>query len=340
MTAGSQSRSCSRDGAWMRVGRRCHGAHCDLVLRGECLLDLVGAGGVERLAHLGDELEEPRLLARLGRPRLRQVDRDDRRDPPGPRRHDDDARGQEHGLGDRVGDEDHRRAGLRPDAQQLEVEPLARHLVERAERLVHQQERRRERERARDRDALLHAARELPGVVLLEPGELDELDHLLDARRALRAVPAQHLERQRDVLRDRAPVVEDGRLEDDPVVAVEPRLAGRLAVDRDVARRRLDDVADDAQQRRLPAARRSDQRDELATLDLEVDALERRDTALAEDLRDAADRRRPSRQRSHQLLRRHGARRASRRGATTRKKAIPSSAAMRFVAQRFSGSST
>ena len=48
---------------------------------------------------------------------------------------------------------------------------------------------------------------------------------------------------KRDVLRDRAPVVEDGRLEHDPVVAVEPRPAGRLPVHGDVARRRLDDVA-------------------------------------------------------------------------------------------------
>ena len=55
---------------------------------------------------------------------------------------------------------------LLPDREQLEVEPLARHLVERAERLVHQQEGGLERERARDRDALLHAAGELPRVVV------------------------------------------------------------------------------------------------------------------------------------------------------------------------------
>ena len=41
---------------------------------------------------------------------------------------------------------------------------------------------------------------------------------------APRAVPAEQLERQRDVLRDRAPVEEHGVLEDDPVVVVEPRL--------------------------------------------------------------------------------------------------------------------
>ena len=230
---------------------------------------------------LRHELEEARVLARLGRPRLRQVDLDDLRDPAGPRRHHDDARREEHRLGDRVRDEDDRRAGLLPDAEQLHVQALAGHLVERAERLVHQQQRRRERERARDRDALLHAARELPRVVVLEPGELDELEHLLDPLGALGAAPAEHLERQRDVLRHGAPVVEHGVLEDDPVVAVEPGLVRRLAVHRHLPARRLDEVADDAQQRRLPAARRADQRDELAGLDRQVDPLERDGLAAA-----------------------------------------------------------
>ena len=49
-----------------------------------------------------------------------------------------------------------------------EFMPLAGHLVERAERLVHQQDRRLERERARDRDALLHPAGELVRVVARE----------------------------------------------------------------------------------------------------------------------------------------------------------------------------
>ena len=75
--------------------------------------------------------------------------------------------------------------------EQLQVEALARHLVERAERLVHQQQRGRERERARDRDALLHAAGELPRMVVVEARELDEVEHLLDAlRRRPRSQPS------------------------------------------------------------------------------------------------------------------------------------------------------
>ena len=86
---------------------------------------------------------------------------------------------------------------------------------------------------------------------------------------------------------DGPPVVEDCRLEDDPVVAVEPRAVRGLPVDEDLAGRRLDEIADDAQERRLPAARRADERDELAAPDLEVDVLERGDAALAERLRDS-----------------------------------------------------
>ena len=112
-------------------------------------------------------------------------------DPAGPRRHHDDARREEDRLGDRVRDEDDRASGLLPDPQQLHVQALARHLVERAERLVHQQQRGVERQRAGDRDALLHAARELPGPARLEPGQLDELEHLGDACAAACAVPAR-----------------------------------------------------------------------------------------------------------------------------------------------------
>ena len=58
-----------------------------------------------------------------------------------------------------------------------------------------------------------------------KPVELDELQHLRARRRArfVRSQPSE-LERQRDVLRHRAPVVEHRGLEDDPVVAVEARL--------------------------------------------------------------------------------------------------------------------
>jgi hypothetical protein len=93
-------------------------------------------------------------------------------------------------------------------------------------------------------DTLLHAAGKLPGMMVAEVLELDELEHLFDARLATRAVPAEELERQRDVLADGPPLEEHGVLEDDPVVVVGARLSRRLAVDRDGARRRIDQIAD------------------------------------------------------------------------------------------------
>ena len=187
-----------------------------------------------------------------------------------------------------MGDEDHRRAGLGPDAEQLDVQSLPRHLVEGTEGLVHEQERGRERQRARDGNPLLHPAGELPRIVLLESAELDQLDHLLDAPRAPGAVPAEQLERERDVPRDGPPVVEDSGLEDDPVVAIETCAMGRLSVDEDLAARGLHEIADDAEQRRLPTPRGTDEGDELPTADFELDVLERGDAALAERLRDIA----------------------------------------------------
>ena len=172
-------------------------------------------------------------------------------------------------------DEDDRRAARFPDVQQLDVQPFARHLVECTERLVHEEESRVERQRSRDRNALLHPAGELPGVVALEAAELDELEHLLDLGRAPFPVPAGQLERQGDVLGDGAPVVENGVLEDDAVVAVDPCLTSGLAVDERRSRGRLDQVADDPQERRFATARGADQGDELALFDLQFDRLQR-----------------------------------------------------------------
>ncbi len=54
------------------------------------------------------------------------------------------------------------------DLQHLVAEQQPRLLVERGERLVHQQDLRLGRERARDRDALAHAAGQLRGIAALE----------------------------------------------------------------------------------------------------------------------------------------------------------------------------
>ena len=68
-----------------------------------------------------------------------------------------------------------------PQFEKLLVELVAHDLVERAEGLVHQEQLRVEGERAGDRDALLHAARQLPGKFLLEALEIDEIEIARDA---------------------------------------------------------------------------------------------------------------------------------------------------------------
>ena len=302
------------------------------------LLDVEAAAEPELAPHLADQLRVARLLARRLRARLRQVDR--RRSP-----------GSGPGRGDITTTRVERKTasaiecvtktivepGLVPDPQQLAVQALARHLVERAERLVHQQQRRREGERARDRDALLHAARELPRVVVLEAGQLDEVEQLAHALVAAAPVPAEQLERQRDVAarpcasrRARRP----GR---------RSRSRGRAAPGARTCRSRRPRPPSAGSGRRPRAAAstcrsrtgRSARRTRPGAT-VEVDVLERDDAGLAELLRDALER-------DDRLRRAHatcsGARRTTSfsTATTTRKNAIPSAAAIRFVAQRLVG---
>src|SRR5580658_7319614 len=126
---------------------------------------------------------------------------------------------------------------------------VAHDLVKRAERLVHQEERRLEREGARDRGALLHAAGELPRKFALEARQVDELEIMRDALAPFGGVVAHDLQRQRNVALDGAPRIERGGLEDIAVVALQTRLLRADAVDRERSGARLLEVGDDAQQR-------------------------------------------------------------------------------------------
>ena len=174
---------------------------------------------------------------------------------PGPRRHHDDPVGQEHRLGDGVGHEHDGRAGLPADPHELDLHPLAGHLVERTERLVHQQQPRALGEGAGDRDALLHAAGELVGSV---------------RRRSRPARPARAAPRPAPgaapcptpcsssgssmFAAHRAPGQQAGLLERDAVVLVRAVPASGLAEDLDRARGRLVEVGHEPQQRALAAA--------------------------------------------------------------------------------------
>ena len=92
-----------------------------------------------------------------------------------------------------------------------------------------------------------------------EFGQLHQCQHLRAACPATRLVPALQLERQLDVAFDRAPLEQPALLKRHAIVLIESGLMRRLAVDDQVSRSGLDEIGDQAQQRRLAAARRTDQ---------------------------------------------------------------------------------
>ena len=92
-------------------------------------------------------------------------------------------------LVDVVGDEHDRLAHLLLEPEELVLEPLAADRVDRAERLVHQHDRRIGRQRASHADTLSLAARQLARVAIaVRAGlEADKVEELLDALARLRA---------------------------------------------------------------------------------------------------------------------------------------------------------
>ena len=164
--------------------------------------------------------------------------------------------------------------------------------VERRQRLVEQQHPRPDREGPRERDALLHAARELVRVAAAGMAEADEVEQLAHPVAAVALPLTAHPQPELDVLpgghvREQAVGLEDHA--DVPPVRRRPRQVD--AVDDDRAGGRLVEPCDEPQRRRLAAAGRAEQRDELALLELEVDAVERghgaEDAAQAPQLEEA-----------------------------------------------------
>src|SRR5215211_3364012 len=127
------------------------------------------------------QVGEARQLLRLELvARVREVDGEDVLDLRRRVGEDDDAVGEVDRLVDVVGDEEDRDRVLVAHAQDEVLEVGARLRVDGGEGLVHQQDRRLVGEGARDGDALLHPARELPGVVVDEARQADGGERLLD----------------------------------------------------------------------------------------------------------------------------------------------------------------
>jgi hypothetical protein len=166
-----------------------------------------------------------------------------------------------------VRNEDDRAACLAPDAQQFFAQEEPRLLVERSERLVHQQDAGFEHERPADGNALSHPTRELVWIAVFESTQSDEIDHLRDALCAIFRGRAAHLESEADVAFDRAPRKRRIFLKDDADARV--RALMRNAVERDRAARGRLQARDQLEQRALTASRDPDKRNEFALANLE-----------------------------------------------------------------------
>ncbi len=147
--------------------------------------------------------------------------------------------------------------------------------VERAERLVEQEDRRPVRESAREGDPLPLAPRELALVAAAEAREADELQQLLAALLPLGRRDLADAQSELDVLGD-------GHVPEDRVVLEDeadvPRLGRQvrhvLLAETDDPLVRQDQAGDHPEDRALAAARRAEQHEKLAVLDLERHAVD------------------------------------------------------------------
>ena len=160
--------------------------------------------------------------------------------------------------------------------------------VERAERLVEEEDLRVDRERTREPHPLPLPARELRRIPLREPFELDEPEQLGDPLARLRLRRLTDLQPERDVLLHRHVLERRVVLEDEADAAVlRPPSRHLLARDRDRPGVRLLKACDDPEERRLPRPGRAEERDERACRDVERDVVE--GLEVAEALRDGTN---------------------------------------------------
>ena len=157
--------------------------------------------------------------------------------------------------------------------------------VERAERLVHQQDLGLHGECPRDAHALFHAARHFVRPLVLGLGHLHQFEivHHPVVALGLGLRGAEHLvDGDRDVAVDGQPRQQRVVLEHDG--AVGPGFVDDLAFEEDLAICRFQQAAQDVEQGRLAASRMADQRHELALIDAQVHVAQhfRRHLAAAE----------------------------------------------------------
>ena len=196
-----------------------------------------------------------------------------------PRRHDDDAVGERDRLFQVVGDEQHRLAVGAPQVEQQIAHDLPGLRVERAERLVHQQDFRIADQHLREADALALAAREHVRIAVAERAQAHARQPGLRPRTRIARRHAGRFQSDGDVLQRRLPGKQRVGLEQVAGLAVER--GKRAAEDIDAAARRRDQPGGDVEQRGFAAAGRPHDGDEFAVADVQRRALDRGVAAAA-----------------------------------------------------------
>ena len=152
---------------------------------------------------------------------------------------------------------------------------LAQLDVDAGGRLVEEQHLRLVRERLGDQHAPLHAAGQRHDLVVLLVPQRERPQHLLDVGRDRRQAEQPAAERDRGPHRSRTHRC-GSSCGTSPIKRAGGAIVGEdvVAADGDRAGRRRHDPADDADQRGLAGAVRPEQRENLALVDVEIDALE------------------------------------------------------------------
>ena len=179
-------------------------------------------------------------------------------------------RGEEYGFLDRVGHEQDGLAAFAPDPQHFEVHLFAGQRVERAERLVHQDQFWIVDEGAGDRRALLHAAGQLLRIFVFVAGEPDQIEQIAGAGPRGLHRQADDFGRQQHVVQNGSPFQQQRLLEHHADIAGGVERCFRIA-DLDGAAVGVMQPGQDLQHRGLAAAGGADQRDQLAFPDVHGD---------------------------------------------------------------------
>ena len=200
----------------------------------------------------------------------------------------------EHGFLDVMRHQDRREAVLPAQLQHQRLQFHPRQGVDRAEGFVEQQHIRVRGECAGDGDALLHPARQLPGIFVLEAGEADLRDIAAAGLAEVGAACSPRLfEREHHVRDHRAPRKQRSRILLEQINETRRRTGHAPSAFLHDARSRFQQAGNDLQQRRLAAAGGADNGREFSPRCFQrnaVDGDERLSGAVVKDFPDVAER--------------------------------------------------